>query len=63
MLNKGWVFQQSGEDSWYPQSVVPGCVHTDLLYNGFIPDPFAKNNEKNLQWINDKIGIINYFQK
>ncbi len=53
MLNKGWVFQQSGGDRWY-QSVVPGCVHTDLLYNGLISDPFAKNNEKNLQWINDK---------
>ena len=53
MLNKGWVFQQSGEDKWY-QSVVPGCIHTDLLKNGLISDPFNRNNEKNLQWINEK---------
>ena len=53
MLNKGWVFQQSGESKWY-QSVVPGCIHTDLLKNGLISDPFNRNTEKNLQWINDK---------
>ena len=56
MLNKGWVFQQSGEDKWY-QSVVPGCIHTDLLKNGLISDPFNRNNEKNLQWINEKNWI------
>ena len=56
MLNKGWVFQQSGEDKWY-QSVVPGCIHTDLIKNGLISDPFNRNNEKNLQWINEKNWI------
>ena len=56
MLNKGWVFQQSGEDKWY-QSVVPGCIHTDLLKNGLISDPFKRNNEKKLQWINEKNWI------
>ena len=30
---------------------VPGCVHTDLLRAGKIPDPFAGTNEKGLQWI------------
>ncbi|HZL18050.1 MAG TPA: glycoside hydrolase family 2 protein, partial [Polyangia bacterium] len=30
---------------------VPGCVHTDLLRDGKIPDPFYGTNEKTLQWI------------
>jgi beta-mannosidase len=33
---------------------VPGCVHTDLLKNGLIPDPFVGMNEKGLQWIDKK---------
>jgi beta-mannosidase len=32
-------------------AVVPGCVHTDLLRDGKIPDPFYGTNEKALQWI------------
>jgi beta-mannosidase len=32
-------------------AVVPGCVHTDLLRAGKIPDPFVGTNEKGLQWI------------
>ncbi|HEY2903881.1 MAG TPA: glycoside hydrolase family 2 protein [Polyangia bacterium] len=35
---------------WLP-AMVPGCVHTDLLANHRIPDPFAGTNEKDLQWI------------
>jgi len=32
-------------------ALVPGCVHTDLLRDGKIPDPFYGANEKSLQWI------------
>ncbi len=35
---------------WIPAEV-PGCVHTDLLRAGKIPDPFSGTNEKALQWI------------
>ena len=35
---------------WMP-ATVPGCVHTDLLANGKIGDPFYGENEKDLQWI------------
>jgi len=35
---------------WIPAEV-PGCVHTDLLRAGKIPEPFAGTNEKALQWI------------
>jgi beta-mannosidase len=35
---------------WIPAEV-PGCVHTDLLRAGKIPQPFYGTNEKALQWI------------
>lgn len=37
------------------QATVPGCVHTDLLANGKIGDPFFGEVEKEQQWI-DKFG-------
>lgn len=49
-LNSGWQFRQVGTEIWYP-ATVPGTVHTDLLANGLIDDPFKDNNEKKLQWI------------
>ncbi|KXK63205.1 beta-mannosidase [Micromonospora rosaria] len=30
---------------------VPGCVHTDLLTAGLIPDPYLDDNEVGLSWI------------
>ena len=33
---------------------VPGCVHTDLLAAGKIPDPFWGDNEAQLQWIEER---------
>lgn len=32
-------------------ATVPGCVHTDLLAAGLIPDPYLDNNEALLAWI------------
>lgn len=32
-------------------ATVPGCVHTDLLAAGLIPDPFIDDNERRLAWI------------
>src|SRR6266480_1677968 len=49
-LLTGWQFREAGKDKWYPASV-PGCVHTDLLNNKLIEDPFYRDNEKKLQWI------------
>jgi beta-mannosidase len=51
-LDQGWQFRQTGTEKWYPAEV-PGCVHTDLLQNRLIPDPFYRENEKDLQWIED----------
>jgi len=33
---------------------VPGTVHTDLLSQGLIPDPFWRDNEMRLQWVGEK---------
>ncbi|MCZ7420485.1 glycoside hydrolase family 2 protein [Verrucosispora sp. WMMA2121] len=32
-------------------ATVPGCVHTDLLAAGLIPDPYLDDNETALAWI------------
>jgi beta-mannosidase len=49
-VHTGWQFREAGKDTWYPASV-PGCVHTDLLNNKLIDDPFYRDNESKLQWI------------
>lgn len=37
---------------WMPANV-PGTVHTDLMHNAQIPDPFIGTAETEVQWIND----------
>ena len=49
-LHAGWKFRQAGKADWHA-AAVPGCVHTDLLANKLIPDPFYRDNEPKLQWI------------
>jgi beta-mannosidase len=49
-LAGNWEFQQIGTKEWLP-AIVPGGVHTDLLALGRIPDPFAGDNEKRVQWV------------
>ncbi|HQT92456.1 MAG TPA: glycoside hydrolase family 2 protein, partial [Candidatus Kryptobacter bacterium] len=55
-LSRGWEFSEAGQDKWYPAEV-PGCVHTDLMHNNLIPDPFVGTNEADLQWIGRKDWI------
>ncbi len=45
-----WQFRQANSTEWLPARV-PGGVHTDLMANGRIPDPFEGDNEKRLQWV------------
>lgn len=52
-LNKNWMFSQKGKNTW-KTAQVPGCIHTDLLMNKLIPDPFFGNNEAKLQWIENE---------
>src|SRR6476646_4265405 len=49
-LNGAWQFRQQGTEQFHAAQV-PGCVHTDLLHNELIPDPFWGSNELDLQWI------------
>ncbi|HYJ45345.1 MAG TPA: hypothetical protein VEV81_01940, partial [Pyrinomonadaceae bacterium] len=49
-LEAGWRFREVGKDDWHT-ATVPGCVHTDLLNNRLIEDPFYRDNEQKLQWI------------
>jgi beta-mannosidase len=49
-LNTNWKFSKQSENKWY-RAKVPGTVHTDLLFNKLIPDPYFRDNEKKLQWI------------
>ncbi len=55
-LDRGWQFRQitpAPQDAgtgWLP-ATVPGDVHLDLLANKKIPDPFYRDNESKLQWI------------
>jgi beta-mannosidase len=51
-----WKFHQEPDGAWYPAEV-PGCIHTDLLRNKLIPDPFFGTNEETLQWIGEKNWI------
>ncbi len=48
-----WKFKKSADGSWYTASV-PGCIHTDLLNNKLIDDPFYGSNESTLQWIENE---------
>jgi len=57
-LDRGWQFrqiapQESAENGWLP-ATVPGDVHLDLLANKKIPDPFYRDNEAKLQWIENE---------
>jgi hypothetical protein len=54
-LSGGWQFRQTSDDkqnAWLP-ATVPGDVHLDLLRNELIPDPYYRDNEAKLQWIEE----------
>src|SRR5690242_14270062 len=49
-LSGAWESRQAGTEKWLPARV-PGGAHIDLLALGLIPDPFAGDNEKRVQWV------------
>ena len=53
-IDSDWKFRQSNIGTWL-NATVPGTVHTDLLNNKKIEDPYYRTNEKDLQWI-DKVN-------
>lgn len=57
-LHGGWTVTAAGGDAVPPglrdrlvPATVPGCVTTDLLAAGLIPDPYLDDNEARLAWI------------
>jgi beta-mannosidase len=52
-LKSAWQMKCTTDTKWI-NAVVPGCVHSDLLRNKLIPDPYYRTNEKDLQWIDKK---------
>lgn len=53
LSSENWKFKQVDTKNWLT-ATVPGTVHTDLLANNVIPDPFLETNEKNVQWVEKK---------
>ena len=49
-ISENWKFKNNVDSLWLEASV-PGDVHTDLLRNELIEDPFYRLNEHDLQWI------------
>ncbi|MFF1293706.1 MULTISPECIES: glycoside hydrolase family 2 protein [unclassified Streptomyces] len=47
-LGEGWILRHEGSEL---PAAVPGCVHTDLLAAGVIPDPFLGRNETEVAWV------------
>ncbi|MGW4781368.1 glycoside hydrolase family 2 protein [Streptomyces filamentosus] len=47
-LHEGWSLRHEGASL---PAQVPGCVHTDLLAAGVIPDPFLGRNETEIAWV------------
>ncbi|MEU4482269.1 glycoside hydrolase family 2 protein [Micromonospora sp. NPDC023966] len=57
-LHEGWTLRAVPGPQVPPEvagqavpATVPGCVHTDLLAAGLIPDPYLDDNEYRLGWI------------
>ena len=55
-LHEGWSFRQARGTNWYG-ATVPGTVHTDLMDNKLIDDPFYRLNERGVQWVDKEDWI------
>ena len=55
-LDGEWQFRQERYNDWYPAQV-PGTVHTDLMANGLIDDPYMGLNERSVQWVDKEDWI------
>lgn len=49
-INEGWTYAQV-DGTHKGSATIPGTIHTDLLANGVIEDPFFRTNERDQQWI------------
>lgn len=51
-LTTDWHFKNHTDSTW-SRAIVPGNVHSDLLRNKVIKDPFIGSNAMELQWISN----------
>jgi len=49
-LDQNWTFQQAGHARSFP-ATVPGTVQGDLIAQGELPDPFFRQQEEEVQWV------------
>jgi beta-mannosidase len=52
-LSADWQFKAIDSKTWLTARV-PGVIHTDLLANNLIPDPFIGTNEDSVQWLENE---------
>ena len=52
-INTFWTFKEV-DGTYKGNATVPGTVHTDLIANKLIEDPFYRTNEEKIQWIDKK---------
>lgn len=53
LAGSDWTLHEyDGSRTW--PATVPGCVHTDLLAAEAIPDPWYRDNEKDIHWVCEK---------
>ncbi|MFK0119476.1 glycoside hydrolase family 2 protein [Streptomyces sp. NPDC090994] len=50
-LTEGWTLRHPDGAGGTLPATVPGCVHTDLLAAGLIPDPFLGRDETEVAWV------------
>jgi beta-mannosidase len=50
VLNQNWKFKKAQDQKWL-SAIVPGEVHVDLMRHQIIPDPFYRDNEKKVEWV------------
>ncbi len=55
-LGGSWQVSKVGDPEMIP-ATVPGCIHTDLLAAGKIPDPYFGDNEKKVQWVSNAAWV------
>lgn len=55
-INRNWHFSEKGRQIYHP-ATVPGTVHSDLIANGMLEDPFKGTNEEKIQWVENKEWI------
>jgi beta-mannosidase len=51
-LAGAWQVSDADKNDWIA-ATVPGCIHTDLLKAGKIPDPFYRDNESKVKWVGE----------